>query len=147
MSLFFNLLNSDSHGFRFVDRDMVMRFRGGGVGHTSTQAASNIFRQDRDHLDSVPKQLPRSDYEDEVEEKEADRHLEENGDDSHSDGQDVVESDISDSELLDYGYDFQESDEDNLLEAEEQDNDDSNEEIDEEDLEEDELSALGYATF
>ena len=37
--------------FSFVDRDMVMHFRGGGVGHTSTRAATNKFLQDHDHLD------------------------------------------------------------------------------------------------
>jgi len=35
----------------FVDRDMIMRFRGGGVGHTSTRTATNKFLQDRDRLD------------------------------------------------------------------------------------------------
>jgi hypothetical protein len=35
----------------FVDRDMAMRFRGGGVGHTSTRAATNSFLSDRDFLD------------------------------------------------------------------------------------------------
>ena len=28
-----------------------MRFRGGGVGHTSTRAATNVFKADRDVLD------------------------------------------------------------------------------------------------
>ncbi|KAF8896765.1 GMC oxidoreductase-domain-containing protein [Gymnopilus junonius] len=36
---------------RFVDRDMMMRFRGGGVGHKSTRAATDFFKQDRDKLD------------------------------------------------------------------------------------------------
>ncbi|KAG6870501.1 hypothetical protein C0992_013221, partial [Termitomyces sp. T32_za158] len=31
----------------FVDRDMMMRFRGGGVGHKSTQEATNTFLLDR----------------------------------------------------------------------------------------------------
>ncbi|KAF9032603.1 hypothetical protein BJ165DRAFT_1604790 [Panaeolus papilionaceus] len=31
----------------FADRDMVMRFRGGGVGHKSTQEATNRFLDDR----------------------------------------------------------------------------------------------------
>jgi hypothetical protein len=35
----------------FVDRDMLMRFRGGGVGHTGTRAATNKFLEDRDQLD------------------------------------------------------------------------------------------------
>ena len=32
-------------GLRFVDRDMMMRFCGGGVGHFSTQAASDTFKK------------------------------------------------------------------------------------------------------
>ena len=36
---------------RFVDRDMMMRFRGGGVGHKSTREATNCFLPDRDALD------------------------------------------------------------------------------------------------
>jgi len=34
----------------FVDRDMFMRFRGGGVGHTSTHAATRLFNNDLDEL-------------------------------------------------------------------------------------------------
>ncbi len=33
--------------FRFVDRDIGMRFRGGGVGHTSTREATDKFCSDR----------------------------------------------------------------------------------------------------
>jgi hypothetical protein len=36
---------------RFVDRDMMMRYRGGGVGHKSTRNATNVFLRDRDPLD------------------------------------------------------------------------------------------------
>ncbi|KAF8193727.1 hypothetical protein BJ912DRAFT_901526 [Pholiota molesta] len=35
----------------FVDRDMFMRYRGGGVGHHSTRNATDSFRQDRHHSD------------------------------------------------------------------------------------------------
>ena len=35
----------------FVDRDMAMRFRGGGVGHKSTRVATDSFLTDRDRLD------------------------------------------------------------------------------------------------
>ena len=38
--------------YRFADRDMVMRFRGGGVGHKSTRDATNFFKTDRDLLDN-----------------------------------------------------------------------------------------------
>ena len=32
---------------------MVMRFRGGGVGHKSTRDATDFFKTDRDLLDNV----------------------------------------------------------------------------------------------
>ena len=35
----------------FVDRDMVMRFRGGGVGHKTTRKATRCFSEDVDVLD------------------------------------------------------------------------------------------------
>ncbi|KAG2129732.1 hypothetical protein DEU56DRAFT_758019, partial [Suillus clintonianus] len=35
----------------FVDRDMLMRFRGGGVGHRTTREATDGFLDDRDPLD------------------------------------------------------------------------------------------------
>jgi len=35
----------------FVDRDIVMRFRGDGVGHKSTREATQCLREDRDPLD------------------------------------------------------------------------------------------------
>ena len=38
-------------GSRFADRDHMMRFRGGGVGHKSTREATDFFKQDRDPLD------------------------------------------------------------------------------------------------
>jgi hypothetical protein len=39
---------------RFADRDLIMRFRGGGLGHKSTREATDFFKKDRDRLD-VPK--------------------------------------------------------------------------------------------
>ncbi|KAF8675505.1 hypothetical protein AX14_005100, partial [Amanita brunnescens Koide BX004] len=37
----------------FVDRDMFMRFRGGGVGHKSTREATDLFLPDRHPSDSA----------------------------------------------------------------------------------------------
>ncbi|KIL55287.1 hypothetical protein M378DRAFT_173752, partial [Amanita muscaria Koide BX008] len=54
----------------FVDRDMFMRFRGGGVGHKSTRAATNVFLADRHPFDS----------------ETAAEDVEENGEDLHDDG-------------------------------------------------------------
>ena len=41
--------------FRFADRDLMMRFRGGGVGHKSTRQATDFFKKDR-HTSDVQKQ-------------------------------------------------------------------------------------------
>jgi hypothetical protein len=38
-------------GYRFADRDLLMHFWGGGVGHKSTQEATESFKKDRDQLD------------------------------------------------------------------------------------------------
>ncbi|KAJ2913887.1 hypothetical protein MD484_g6527, partial [Candolleomyces efflorescens] len=35
----------------FVDRDMFMRYRGGGIGHVDTRAAVDVWLKDRDKLD------------------------------------------------------------------------------------------------
>ena len=37
----------------FVDRDMFMRFRGGGVGHKSTNEATRCAYEDRDVMDTT----------------------------------------------------------------------------------------------
>ena len=36
---------------RFVNRDMVMHYRGGGIGHKSTQRATDFFKTDHHPLD------------------------------------------------------------------------------------------------
>ncbi|KAG2028813.1 hypothetical protein BDR03DRAFT_1019306 [Suillus americanus] len=40
--------------YRFVDRDMFMRYRGGGVGHKSICEATKCLLDDRDALDKLP---------------------------------------------------------------------------------------------
>jgi hypothetical protein len=65
-------------GGRFVDRDMFMRFRGGGIGHKSTQERTRVFEQQSHVLppeDDVPV-VDGVDSEEEPEESE-----EENDDD------------------------------------------------------------------
>ncbi|KAF9521934.1 hypothetical protein CPB83DRAFT_872126 [Crepidotus variabilis] len=54
----------------FVDRDMVMRFRGGGVGHKSTQLATNFFEQDHHKLDKERHCLRGQETEMEIDEEE-----------------------------------------------------------------------------
>lgn len=51
MHLFNSELLTLTINFRFADRDLMMRFRGGGVGHKSTREATDSFKKDRDWLD------------------------------------------------------------------------------------------------
>ena len=44
---------------RFADRDLMMRFRGGGVGHKSTRVATNFFKKDR-HISDMDNSLKRT---------------------------------------------------------------------------------------
>ncbi|KAF9235589.1 hypothetical protein BU15DRAFT_64686 [Melanogaster broomeanus] len=37
----------------FIDRDMIMRYRGGGVGHRSTREATCVLLHDQDVLDTL----------------------------------------------------------------------------------------------
>ncbi|KAG6827318.1 hypothetical protein H0H92_012339 [Tricholoma furcatifolium] len=63
----------------FVDRDMIMRFRGGGVGHKSTREATDVFLSDRHRTD------------------------ERRDDDSNDKANDIQDTTIHDEED-DYGY-------------------------------------------
>lgn len=103
-----------------------MRFRGGGVGHSSTRAASDIFKTDRDELDIVSQQAR----------KEPQTHRSIVTDDSDDDGimvEDDMEAEnldgeiegdvdeegqVSDSEVVDYGYELESC-------SDEEENDDS----------------------
>ena len=70
MSHHSQILDNDDHihaltciGDRFVDRDMFMRYRGGGIGHkymrTIETAYENMSRE-RDHHKEQNRQVPRS---------------------------------------------------------------------------------------
>jgi hypothetical protein len=98
---------------RFTDRDLMMRFRGGGVGHKSTRQATNFFKKDRHTLD-IQNSLERTS--DIVEELEEMNDLEE------SEKMEMLsESDVADSdEENDYGYQLGEDQSDS-----EEDEDDS----------------------
>src|SRR6266700_8132358 len=52
---------------------MLMCFRGGGVGHTGTRAATNKFLQDHDRLDLDITAMEGSDDEDKVDEQGSDQ--------------------------------------------------------------------------
>ncbi|KAG2339697.1 hypothetical protein BDR05DRAFT_916879 [Suillus weaverae] len=48
----------------FVDRDMMMRFHGGGVGHKSTREATAVFLEDCDPLDEITQNDSEEEFED-----------------------------------------------------------------------------------
>ena len=73
---------------------MLMRFRGGGVGHRSTRAATNIFTQDCDDLDKT------RDFSSAAGDEEQE--------DTADDGLELEEMDAAEGEVLEmeeYGYD------------------------------------------
>ncbi|RXW16536.1 hypothetical protein EST38_g9319 [Candolleomyces aberdarensis] len=108
----------------FVDRDMFMRYRGGGIGHVDTQAAVDVWLKDRDKLDAerTEKELQRYtvDTADEDEEMEPGDELEEEGvpmqidDDDESVRSEEVGEPLPEAlaegllleEALDYGFEF-----------------------------------------
>ncbi|KAF6741116.1 hypothetical protein DFP72DRAFT_834947 [Ephemerocybe angulata] len=66
-------MNTDWNYFyvnMFVDRDMFMRYRGGGVGHKSTRRATDFFLNDRDKLDLARRADPDVESQDPEEAKE-----------------------------------------------------------------------------
>jgi hypothetical protein len=86
---------------RFADRDAVMRFRGGGVGHKSTREATDRFLQDRDVLDlrddEHPEMETHSDSDDNNDDKEGNSSA--GGDENQEEW-----TDEDDEEEGDYGY-------------------------------------------
>jgi hypothetical protein len=91
MSFIYLLYNRLLMLFRFADRDLMMRFRGGGVGHKSTRQATDFFKKDR-HASDLQKST--------LEEPE-----EMNNSESEESGkmERSSESDVDDEED-DYGY-------------------------------------------
>jgi hypothetical protein len=78
--------------FRFADRDLMMRFRGGGVGHKTTRQATNFFKKDRHTSDVQNSMEPTSDIVEELEEM--------NDSEESEKMEGSSESDVED----DYGY-------------------------------------------
>lgn len=103
---------------RFVDRDIVMRFHGGGVGHTSTCMVSNLFMDDRNPLDlesrerrketahssSVVEALGEGDFDEAREGSYLDSEPADSESDSIQDDSLMDENEDPDGELEDYGY-------------------------------------------
>jgi hypothetical protein len=127
---------------------MIMRFRGGGVGHTSTRAATNVFKADRDILDmkshhqeqGAPPVAEPYNVEDQDDEEDSDSDIAE---DLEAELE-MDEGDLSESEMVDFGYE-QESEPGEEEEAEEEGEDGEGGE--EDDMTVDELDVLGYADY
>ncbi|KAG1722882.1 uncharacterized protein EDB91DRAFT_1174015 [Suillus paluster] len=91
----------------FVDRDMMMRFRGGGrVGHKSTRDATRVFLDDRDPLDEVAPEL------DVLDDRSEDTDFvssDEEGDDNGLDGEEPGEDEVMDGDegIADRGEDVE----------------------------------------
>ena len=54
---------------RFADWDLMMHFQGGGVGHKSTQKATDFFKSDHNHLDVPQPEMILTDEKKGVDEK------------------------------------------------------------------------------
>jgi hypothetical protein len=136
---------------------MLMRFRGGGVGHSSTRSATNSFKIDRDQLDMILQQIRKD--------SNTQRHpnMEEGDSDHDGTDHDVIEMDVeksagereiegevdeecqlSESELVDYGY---EPDSELGSDEDSEEDDDDREAGEEDDTTVDELGVLGYADY
>jgi hypothetical protein len=118
---------------------MVMRFQGGGVGHTSTRDATNHFLADRHPTDSSFQRdthLANEEPRDELDKPE----VESNQDPSLLSSDESADGDESAEE--DYGYGPYDDDDDDDEEEEEGRHDE--EELD---VEEDDIEKLGYAQF
>ena len=88
---------------------MIMCFRGGSIGHSSTRAATDIFKDDRDDLDIVSQRRRKEPQTDLNAEEDDGVDVDEMSTeilDGERDTEAVIdeEGQLSDSELVDYGY-------------------------------------------
>jgi hypothetical protein len=115
----------------------MMRFRGGGIGHKSTREATNLFKKDRDQLDTLARSAVGNVEDDEVmSEEELELELD--------------EEDDGDEDEDDYGYANSQSDEDEvegLGDDENEDDEDKNDFGPEDDggAVDPDMDELGYA--
>ena len=122
---------------RFADHDMVMHFRGGGVGHKVTRAATDTFKKDRDKLDSERQRDNQPEIpveQNEMTEEQADEQGFPEADDCNEEVEEEMEAEEEEDE------EGEGEDEDEDGEEGKEGNDD-----DDEDGEEDEVEQLGYA--
>ena len=101
----------------------MMRFRGGGVGHKSTQEATNLFKMDRDRLD-IGATLDSDDcdmaikFDDDSDEPENNEIVNEDTVDQEEEddyGYMKEDSDSDDTEIAEVDYDDEEGDTDEDL--------------------------------
>jgi hypothetical protein len=119
---------------------MIMRFRGGGVGHTSTRAATNVFKTDRDILDLESHHGRQEQYApSNVEEEEGNEDNVMDVEGSVA-GEVDEENELSESELDDYGYERE-------GESESEGDEENRDVGEEDDTTIDELGALGFAEY
>ena len=126
----------------------MMRFRGGGVGHSSTRADTDAFKDDRDGLDIISQRARepqtnlnvQADEDHGMDSDDSDDEMNAENLDGEKDMEGEVDEDdqLSDSELVDYGYE---------LEIESDEEDDDREAGEEDDTAVDELGTLGYADY
>ncbi|TEB37734.1 hypothetical protein FA13DRAFT_1704897 [Coprinellus micaceus] len=136
--------NNLDWNYFYVNIDMFMRYRGGGVGHTSTAAATRHFLDDRDVLDTT-------------EEDEADVNMNDRSDsDSEVEEGDEIEameegstSELGDEHLdeeLDFDYDW-----DDIVQLSGEEDEEDPEDISPEDGEEEQdkngHEIVGFARF
>ncbi|KAG1811133.1 uncharacterized protein BJ212DRAFT_1579186 [Suillus subaureus] len=132
----------------FVDRDMFMRFRGGGVGHKSTRSATQIFRNDHDPLDCVaPGDNADSEEDEEASDSEEDEEASEGDEEGAAEGDeegaaegaidegiiDQDEDEVGESEMEEFGYgglDQEEDDTDSDEDDSSSDNEDNDSDLD-----------------
>ncbi|EDQ99528.1 uncharacterized protein LACBIDRAFT_334986 [Laccaria bicolor S238N-H82] len=85
----------------FADRDKVMRFRGGGVGHKSTRESMDQFLQDWDALNLIDKEPSEMELDSDFDNEDDNKEGNVGGDEDQEEWMDE-----DDDEEDDYGYDF-----------------------------------------
>lgn len=123
----------------FVDRDIFMRYWGGGVGHKSTRDATDFFLSDRDTAD-IQRQQQRSSSKNE---KEVEDEDEDEDEDPPLDDENDIDVEALEAEILDYGYELPDSSD----ESSDEETDDESAGWSEYDLDEDGLESLGLLGF
>ena len=99
---------------RFADRDLMMRFRGGGVGHKSMRVATNFFKKDR-HISDMDNSLKRTS---DVVENESEME--------ESDKMEILsDSDVAQGEESEDDYGYQLGEDQSDIEVEKSGDDDS----------------------